>query len=825
MQGKARIPEDVWRFEDDGGHIVFDSKSCRRHNAYDGQNQGTYGTVWHVVSRDGDGEWAVKEFRKRNGVPDDEVREGRDHEASVLRLLGGAEGHAPRLLRTGLFFSGDDPTGRFAFAMDYAPGEALSNVVRRALLADEAGGLPSGETSLKAMRSICAAVSACHKALGDGRAHRDLKPSNINVELKPDSQTGASAIRNVVVLDWGQAPADVDLSMTPGRRGTPQYSSPELLRASGAKRDGRGLLPYERATVDVWSLGAIAFYLRTGQEPDFPLSLMKTEVGDLENSSKVCAWCADYREGHPLDLMRSLGMAEGAGGSFFDMQLSAFVGICTANDPDDRFQSADEAVEFIDGVFAQAAVPATTPALPSNGGGGARFGEGAVFSEGYERAVKELEEAKRIAADLESRLARQEERERRMREDAERAKRQAERAERRAREAEAREAAAMQSAGAVIKKRATEADEARKASEAAKREAVQAKRELNMAQERAAQAEAQTEQMRKQAEQAEARMEQMRSRADQTEARLQQARKQAEQAEKDLARTRTQLSGVRRKGEEARDRAAKGAKRRKRAIAGGVAAAIVVAGIGVGAWAYSAGVLPGGFAGEPEAQGEDGAVADTLAPSSPFAVTPTDELASEYDSLVESDWSLLASSLSSSDSNKVAVNGGISDAPCYPFSSDADSAYDELRREILLNPVYGIGVLKCLQSVQTADGALGDLNPWMGEAIAKNQDGGANNWIAYADDGETIVVSSEYRAYAAAACRILEGMSFEGFQQRETIVNWCLNLALLNSERELVESSYQYQGDCLVFASLDESGEVLAEFGFGGADKRPCLLA
>ena len=120
--------------------------------------------------------------------------------------------------------------------------------------------------------------------------------------------------------------------------------------------------------------------------------------------------------------------------------------------------------------------------------------------------------------------------------------------------------------------------------------------------------------------------------------------------------------------------------------------------------------------------------------------------ASEFDSVVNGDWSLLWYSLSTWDTAR-AHDSGISDAVSIPFSSSTDESiiYNELQQEILRNPVYGIGMLDFLDGIQVGDQTIGDLNPWMVEVIARNEDGGCNNWIQYGADGTTIEVTPEYR--------------------------------------------------------------------------------
>ena len=199
--------------------------------------------------------------------------------------------------------------------------------------------------------------------------------------------------------------------------------------------------------------------------------------------------------------------------------------------------------------------------------------------------------------------------------------------------------------------------------------------------------------------------------------------------------------------------------------------------------------------------------------------------ASEFDSVVNGDWSLLWYSLSTWDTVR-AHDSGISDAVSIPFSSSTDESiiYNELQQEILRNPVYGIGMLDFLDGIQVGDQTIGDLNPWMAEVIARNEDGGCNNWIQYGADGTTIEVTPEYRIYASGICTLLNRMVSEGIGEFRTTENWCLNLALLNSDRKMIKSSYEYQGDFIVYTYFGKDGEGLLRIGFNLRDKRPALL-
>ena len=93
---------------------------------------------------------------------------------------------------------------------------------------------------------IAAGLSAAHD---QGLIHRDIKPANILLEQD---------VSRVVITDFGLARAADELAMTQTGwlAGTPHYMSPE--QARGVAIDARS---------DLFSLGAVLYFIATGQEP------------------------------------------------------------------------------------------------------------------------------------------------------------------------------------------------------------------------------------------------------------------------------------------------------------------------------------------------------------------------------------------------------------------------------------------------------------------------------------------------------------------------------------------------------------------------------
>src|SRR5262245_40069571 len=137
--------------------------------------------------------------------------------------------------------------GTFYYAMEYLPGLNLDQ------LGERHGPLPPARV-IHLLRQVCGALREAH---GVGLIHRDIKPANIIV----CSRGGIYDI--VKLLDFGlvrgidPAAGGGKLTQDGAIAGTPEYMSPE--QAEGvAGLDGRS---------DIYSLGAVAYFLLTGRPP------------------------------------------------------------------------------------------------------------------------------------------------------------------------------------------------------------------------------------------------------------------------------------------------------------------------------------------------------------------------------------------------------------------------------------------------------------------------------------------------------------------------------------------------------------------------------
>ncbi len=151
--------------------------------------------------------------------------------------------------------------GTFYYAMEYLPGLSLQDLV------DAHGPLPAGR-AIHLLRQVCCALREAHAV---GLIHRDIKPTNILACERGGVHDVAK------LLDFGlvhaQAPdlRDVALSQEGSLRGTPSYMSPEQA-AGEAAIDPR---------TDIYSLGAVAYFLLTGRPPFVRETAMRTLAAHL----------------------------------------------------------------------------------------------------------------------------------------------------------------------------------------------------------------------------------------------------------------------------------------------------------------------------------------------------------------------------------------------------------------------------------------------------------------------------------------------------------------------------------------------------------------
>jgi tRNA A-37 threonylcarbamoyl transferase component Bud32 len=154
---------------------------------------------------------------------------------------------------------GQGKDGTCYYVMEYLPGLTLEEIVRRT------GPFPAGRV-IHVLRQVCGALGEAH---GLGLVHRDVKPGNIMLCRLGGRPDAAKLLDFGLVVDTDRS--DTRITQVGGPLGTPAYMSPE--QASGTAEVG--------PASDLYSLGAVAYFLLTGRPPSLGPSLadlLHTEV-------------------------------------------------------------------------------------------------------------------------------------------------------------------------------------------------------------------------------------------------------------------------------------------------------------------------------------------------------------------------------------------------------------------------------------------------------------------------------------------------------------------------------------------------------------------
>ena len=340
---------DVTRFIGDDGSRYEEPDYRFEYNGSLDDAQGNLGITYLMRDRESRKVVGIVKRFWENKLSAEKRREYRDAEADSLRRLNGANGHAPRLLATGVC-SGPNFEDLPSILMERIDGETLSQALKKGSLTGGQSGSEQtksrlhrldAERTVRVARKIAEAIVACHAAGGEPPVvHRDLSLDNIMVSVRPDDGT----VENAALIDFGQAVLETGTIV---RLGTPVYSAPEIF---GGKffHESRNQRPWrEQPTADVWSLGVIVYVMRTGIVP-FNDEAFYDDVINVKNSYP------QFMKANGLTLLKDLypkGVADerSVTESYqMDLCLDAFVAICTAFDPNRRFQNAKEAHDALE---------------------------------------------------------------------------------------------------------------------------------------------------------------------------------------------------------------------------------------------------------------------------------------------------------------------------------------------------------------------------------------------------------------------------------------------------------------------------------------------
>jgi serine/threonine-protein kinase len=145
-----------------------------------------------------------------------------------------------------IFDYGRAEDGTFYYVMEYLPGMTLEELVK------EQGPLPADRV-VHFLNQLCGALAEAHAI---GLIHRDIKPGNVMVCQRGGTHDVAKLLDFGLVRTGVAGGGDDRLTQQGTVIGTPAFLSPE--QAGGEPADSRS---------DIYSLGALAYFLLTGQPP------------------------------------------------------------------------------------------------------------------------------------------------------------------------------------------------------------------------------------------------------------------------------------------------------------------------------------------------------------------------------------------------------------------------------------------------------------------------------------------------------------------------------------------------------------------------------
>ena len=211
-----------------------------------------------------------------------------------------------------------ESSGKLYLVLEYVDGGTLEDWFKAHAAKD--GGLPAADVA-RITAQILKGLAHAHKA---GIIHRDLKPANVLMEKSGEAKISDFGLARVAAEEeykkaggtYAPFGGGDSVSTTGTIVGTIDYMSPEA----------RNMRPSD-ARSDIWTLGIIIYYLLTGKKPS----------GLAKNASQLVPG--------------------------LDPRWDKLIATCLADDPVQRFQTAEDALVALEEITAKPAA-GSNPLIP-----------------------------------------------------------------------------------------------------------------------------------------------------------------------------------------------------------------------------------------------------------------------------------------------------------------------------------------------------------------------------------------------------------------------------------------------------------------------------
>lgn len=289
-------------------------------NAYPTSDSGQFGSL--ATFKRGNKLYAIK-YLDKNWTPTkaDEIQDQCLKEYEQLCKINGLNNcpvaSAPKAYAFGEVCTNKNSNRYPAIVMDYIEDPSLFEAVERGLISENPVKRINTKTTIQIAINIAEGYNSLHKA---GIIHRDGSQNNIRISLEDE--------HHITFLDFGNSINLGTARRTFTRGATPYFGAPEVFNKNANRN---------HASQDLWTLGALIYYIRYGKKPHETL---------IEESNGMPSDYLEIKENHPLDLIEALGSSDLQKG---DKELAAFILSCTQFNIQDRisrFKNADSAFSF-----------------------------------------------------------------------------------------------------------------------------------------------------------------------------------------------------------------------------------------------------------------------------------------------------------------------------------------------------------------------------------------------------------------------------------------------------------------------------------------------